>query len=107
MFVLIGSKDNAVYLFKQKGPLLVYLYMADINKEIEFFESIKNDLELKYTGKWILIQNQKLIDNYDTFEKAAEDAVRLFGRGPYLIRQVGKLPFVLPASVAFITHRNG
>ena len=81
--------------------------MADIKKDIEFYDSIKNDLELQKTGKWVLIHNQKVIDTYDSFEKSAEQAVGKFGRGPYLIRQIGRLPLVLPASVAFTTYRNG
>jgi len=81
--------------------------MAGIDKDIEFYETIKGDLELTQTGKWVLIHSQKLIGSYDNFETTAEEAVKLFGRGPYLIRQVGRLPFVLPTSVAFITHRNG
>jgi len=80
--------------------------MADISKDIEFFESVKQELEAKYMGKWVLIHNQTFINTYDSFEKSAEDAVRLFGRGPYLIRQIGAPPIVLPASVAFIIGRN-
>jgi len=81
--------------------------MSDINKDIEYFETIKNGLELKDMGKWVLIHDQKLIGTYDSFENAAEEAVKLFGRGPYLLRQIGRLPFALPASVAYITRRNG
>jgi len=80
--------------------------MTDINKDIEFFESIKEDLESKYMSKWVLIQDQKFVNTYDNFEKAAEEAVKLFGRGPYLIRQIGAPPIVLPASVAFIIGRH-
>ena len=38
---------------------------------------------------------------YDAFETAAKEAVGHFGRGPYLIRQVGAPPVVLPASVMY------
>lgn len=75
--------------------------MSDIGKEITFFEEIRESLEAKHMGKWVLIHNMKLIDVYDSFEKAAESAVHNFGAGPYLIRQVGAPPLTLPASVVY------
>jgi hypothetical protein len=42
-----------------------------------------------------------LIGTYETFDQAARDAVRRFGRGPYLIRQVGSSPITLPESVMY------
>jgi|HubBroStandDraft_5_1064220.scaffolds.fasta_scaffold96376_1 hypothetical protein len=81
--------------------------MEVIEKDIQFYDSIKSDIELSKNGKWVLIKDQELVDTYDNFEIAAEQAVKLFGRGPYLIRQIGRMPFIVPASVAFITRRNG
>jgi len=81
--------------------------MEVLEKDIQFYESIKSELELNHTGKWVLIHEQKLVNTYDNFELAAQGAVKLFGRGPYLIKQIGRLPLVIPASIAFITHRNG
>ena len=73
----------------------------DIDKEIEHYKKIQNDLELNNMSKWVLIYNQKLIGIYDSFESAAEEAVCKFGRGPYLIRRVGEPPLTLPASVMY------
>ena len=75
--------------------------MADLNKDIKFYESIKADLESKHIGKWSLIYDEKLVAVYDTFDQAATEAVKQFGQGPYLIRQIGAPPIVLPASVAY------
>jgi hypothetical protein len=80
--------------------------MADIVKDIEFYDSIKSNLEATHLSKWVLIHNQKFINTYENFDKAVEDAVKLFGRGPYLIRQIGAPPVVLPTSVAFIIGRH-
>ncbi len=77
--------------------------MSDLDKDILFYNKIQGDLE---SGKWVLIHNQKLISTHESFEKAAEEAVRLFAAGPYLIRQVGALPLVLPTSVVFNVHRS-
>lgn len=75
--------------------------MSDLTKDIQFYEANRNELELKHTGKWVLVHDQKVICIQDSFEKAAEEAVRLFGNGPYLIRQIGAPPIVLPASVMY------
>lgn len=72
--------------------------MADLDQDIEAFESKKDELERHHLGKWILIHDQEVISAFDTFDTAAREAVRLFGRGPYLIRQVGSPPLTLPAS---------
>lgn len=66
--------------------------MDNLNKDIEFFTKIQGELE---TGKWVLIHSQKLIGTFETFELAAEEAVKLFNTGPYLIRQVGAPPIVV------------
>jgi hypothetical protein len=52
-------------------------------------------------GKWVLIHNKDLIEIFDSAELAAKEAVRRFGRGPYLIRKVGAAPVTLPASVLY------
>lgn len=75
--------------------------MAEIKDEIAAYEKLKEELEAKDLGKWVLLRDLKLIGIYDTFEAAAESAVKQFGTGPYLIRQVGAPPVALPASVMY------
>lgn len=75
--------------------------MPDVEREITAFEKMQPDLEAHHTGKWVLFHDENLIEVFDSFERAAEEAVRRFGRGPYLIRQVGAPPLVLPASVMY------
>jgi len=75
--------------------------MAEIDKEIAAYETMRSDLEAHQMGKWVLVHDLKLIGTYETFEKVAEDAVRRFGSGPYLIRQVGAPPVALPASLMY------
>ncbi len=75
--------------------------MSDIDREIAAYESKKEDLEAQHMGQWVLFHDQKLIAVYDSFQVAAENAVRRFGRGSYLIRQVGAPPITLPASVMY------
>ena len=77
---------------------------SGLNGEIEAYEAMQERLESEHTGKWALIKDRKLIDLYDSFEVAAQEAVQRFGRGPYLIRQVGAPPMILPASIMFRPH---
>jgi len=75
--------------------------MANLTDEINAYEAARSDLESKYLGKWVLMHERQLIDTYDCFENAADQAVRRFGRGPYLIRQVGAQSVTLPVSVLY------
>ncbi len=75
--------------------------MAELRDEIAAYDEMRADLEAGSLGKWALVHNRALIGTYDTFEAAAEDAVQRFGRGPYLIRQIGAPPISLPASVLY------
>lgn len=75
--------------------------MAELTKEIAAYERMRNGLEVDHLGEWVVMRDEELVGTYESFEKAAEDAVQRFGRGPYLIRQVGAPPLVLPAVVQY------
>jgi hypothetical protein len=70
-----------------------------LDREIAAFESKKAELERVYMGKFVVIHGGELIGAWDTLDAAAQEAVRRFGRGPYLIRQVGAPPISIPASL--------
>lgn len=72
-----------------------------IDREIAAFERIRDDLERHHNGKWVIVRDGKLVDAFDSIDSAAQEAVRRFGRGPYLIRKVGAPPATLPASVLY------
>ena len=76
-----------------------------LDNEIAAYEAMKEELETHQMGKWVVLKDSKIVGTYDSFENAAGDAVSRFGRGPYLIRQVGAPPITLPASVMFrVSH---
>jgi hypothetical protein len=75
--------------------------MSNLDAEIRSFERMLPKLEAEYMGRWVLIHDGALIDAFDSFEQAADEAVKRFGRGPFLIRQVGAPPDTLPVSVVF------
>ena len=57
-------------------------------------------LENEHFGKWVLFYDEEFIESYDDFQDAGYEALKRFGRGPYLIRQVGvkkviRLPYVV------------
>lgn len=73
--------------------------MSPLSKDIAAYEKMVNELEADHFGEWVVIFDEKLVGTYESFEMAAQEATSRFGRGPYLIRQVGSPPIVLPASV--------
>jgi hypothetical protein len=75
--------------------------MPDLDSEIAVYETMRDELEAHHMGEWVVMRNGEVVSIYDSFEKAANDAVAKFGRGPYLIRQVGAPPVVMPASVMY------
>lgn len=80
--------------------------MQDIDNEIAAYETMREELETHHMGEWIVIREGKVIAIYPSFENAAADAVARFGRGPYLIRQIGAPPMILPASVMYNTFHG-
>jgi len=75
--------------------------MAELDQEIAAFEAMRQDLEAHKSGKWALVHGHDLVGAFDTFDAAANAAVTQFGRGPYLIRQIGAPPVILPASAMY------
>jgi hypothetical protein len=75
--------------------------MAELRDEIAAYDAMRADLEAKFLGRWALVHDRELIGTYDSFDDAAKEAVHKFGRGPYLIRQIGAPPISLPASVMY------
>ena len=78
-----------------------------LEDNISAFKSMIGDLTKNHNNKYVLIYNGDFIDSFDNFNNAAQEAIRRFGKGPYLIRQVGapnEIP--LPASVAYQVCRD-
>ena len=72
-----------------------------LNDNIKAYEKMQSKLEAEKLHCWVVFHDEKLVGTYDDFQTAADHAVRKFGRGPYLIRQVGTRPMHLPASVLY------
>ena len=75
--------------------------VSGLHSEIQAYDHMRNRLESDFFGKWVVVHDEELVGAYETFEDAAEVAIQRFGRGPYLIRQVGAPPVTLPVSVLY------
>ena len=73
-----------------------------LSRQIAAYDAkYRSILEADHFGKWAVVYNEELVGIYDSFEEAADDAVTQFGRGPYLIRDIGGGPITLSASVLY------
>lgn len=72
-----------------------------LETEIQAFEQRRQELEQNFPQKFVVFRGTEFVGAWDTLNAAAEAAVRSFGNGPYLIRQVGVPSPRLPASVFF------
>lgn len=75
--------------------------MSTINDEIAAYEAMRAELEGAFLGLWAVVHQRELVGTFANFQVAANEAVKRFGRGPYLIRQIGAPPPSLPASVVY------
>jgi hypothetical protein len=72
-----------------------------LDTEIAAYQKQAAKLEASHRGKWAVFKGKKLVAIHETFDAAATDAVNQFGRGPFLIRQIGAPPIVIPASAPY------
>lgn len=75
--------------------------MNTLSDDIAMYEDMRADLEAQHLGKWALVRDRALVGIFANFDTVAAEAVRRFGRGPYLIRQVGARAVTLPASLMY------
>ncbi len=74
--------------------------MPDLERDIQAYEAMETDLFKHHIGKWVVFRGGKLVSTFDTLDAAATEALRRFGRGPYLIRRVDIAPLLLPADAS-------
>lgn len=72
-----------------------------LEKEIATFEREKGRLQTEHPGKFVLVHGDEVIDTFDTFDAAASDGLRRFGKGPFLIREVGRENLDISAAVVY------
>lgn len=75
--------------------------MLELENEIKAYDGLRAELENSHMGEWVIVHDEKLIGVFPSLDEAAGEAVRRFGRGPYLIRQIGAPPIAMPVSVMY------
>ena len=71
-----------------------------LETEIRAYDAKLEELERLHKGKFVVFHGSDFVGAFDDFNAAAAEAVRLFGRGPYLIREVGNSFPPISASLA-------
>lgn len=71
-----------------------------LETEIRAYDAKREELERHYRGKFVIFHGEEFVGAFDSFDAAAAEAIRLFGHGPYLIRQVGVTTPPISASLA-------
>ena len=66
--------------------------MLELSSQTAAYEAMQSTLEADHFGRWVVFHDEELVGVYDSDGDALDDAMRKFGRGPYLIRQVGLVP---------------
>lgn len=75
---------------------------TELSKQISAYNQMRDLLETDHFGKWAVFYNEQLVGTYETVENAVSTATQKFGRGPYLIRQIGAPNRVtMPASITY------
>ena len=73
--------------------------MGQLDVEIATYERLRDDLEANHRWEWAVVHGAELAGTFEDFQVAADTAVRRYGRGPYLIRQIGAPPIVIPSHI--------
>lgn len=59
-----------------------------LEKEFNFFKEHKDELQIKYLGKTIVIKNEEVVGVYATEAEALQEASKKFELGTFLIQQI-------------------
>ncbi len=74
-----------------------------LDKDIEFVEKNKEALLKEHANKYLLVCNEKIIDSFDQYTRAAEEGIRLYGAdGTFLVYHLTAKPpvnFVMEADI--------
>lgn len=74
-----------------------------LEKEIHAYEKRRQELEQQHNGKYVVFRDNELLNIFDDLDSAARAAIEKYGRGPYLIRQIGEST---DDTIAHVLHLN-
>lgn len=73
--------------------------MDNLKQELEVYENHRSKFEEEHDMQWVVICGNEIGGFFDDFQTAAASAVSRFGRGPYLIKQIGAQEDKIPLSL--------
>lgn len=59
-----------------------------LEKELSYYNSIRDDLIKNHEGKFALIKGETLVGTFDRAESAYTEGVKLFGNQAFLVKQI-------------------
>ena len=71
-----------------------------LSKEPAFFKNNLQDLADEYPGRYLLIKGEDVVGAFETHDLGVDAGIKLFGRGPFLVRSVTEPdpePLTIPA----------
>lgn len=72
-----------------------------LDQELQTYMAAREHLEREHMGKFVLIKGSDVVGAYDSFETAADEGLRRFGRSEFLIRKVGEEETHLSAAILY------
>ena len=78
---------------KDEGGVLGLMPMA-LERELETFNRMKDELLKNHAGKFSLIHGEDFINAFDTAENAYDAGVEKFGRESFLVKKISPEPEV-------------
>ena len=63
--------------------------MPVLQADIDAYEAAREDLELRFWGKWVYVHDQQVITAFAAACWAIKEATTRFGTEPFLVKQVG------------------
>ena len=78
---------------------------ATLDENMDVYAELRDELEARHLGEWVLIYDKQLIGTYPNFMETSQIAANRYGNGPYHIKRIGEPPLQLPPAVMFgVTH---
>jgi hypothetical protein len=82
---------------------VIVMVEKNLRANIDYVNMNKEHLLKEYTNKFILVFEERVVGSYDTYEKAAEEGVRLYGQNAnflvYHLVEKEPLNFVMQAAL--------
>lgn len=61
-----------------------------LKKDFDYYVKNHEEIVKRYLNKYIVIKEEKIVDSYDTFEEALEEASKKYDLGTFIIQKCDK-----------------